>query len=116
MGTGSKEWKKFRRARRGGGAHVVTIGNIPSLEWFQAIPNGKSRLMCVYSDDEQATWFREAWTKTGKKLVSLGQASVHLPVTNWSPSHVTYREFLGEQLSGPLLAGDGGNYWTFAKR
>jgi len=27
-----------------GGAHAVTIGNIPSLEWFQAIPNGKSRV------------------------------------------------------------------------
>jgi len=25
-----------------GEAHAVTIGNIPSLEWFQAIPNGKS--------------------------------------------------------------------------
>jgi type 1 glutamine amidotransferase len=26
-------------------AHVVTIGDIPSLEWFQAIANGKSRIM-----------------------------------------------------------------------
>ena len=27
-----------------GEAHSVTIGNVPSLERFQAIPNGKSRL------------------------------------------------------------------------
>ena len=27
-----------------GGAHDVRMGNIPSLEWFQVIPNGKSRL------------------------------------------------------------------------
>jgi len=27
-----------------GGAHAVTIGNIPSLGWFQAIANGKSRI------------------------------------------------------------------------
>ena len=26
-----------------GGAHSVTIGNVPSLERFQAIPNGKSQ-------------------------------------------------------------------------
>ena len=25
-------------------------------------------LMCIYSDDQQAAWFREAWKKTGKKL------------------------------------------------
>jgi len=25
------------------GAHAVTIGNILSLEWFQALPNGKSQ-------------------------------------------------------------------------
>ncbi len=31
-------------AKLGRGAHAVTIGDIPSLEWFQAIPNGKSRL------------------------------------------------------------------------
>lgn len=30
---------------KGGVAHAVTIGNIPSLEWFQAIPNGKSGSM-----------------------------------------------------------------------
>ena len=27
-----------------GGSHDVRMGNIPSLEWFQVIPNGKSRL------------------------------------------------------------------------
>ena len=26
-----------------GGAHAVTIGDVPSLEWFQVDPNGKSR-------------------------------------------------------------------------
>ena len=26
-----------------GGAHAVTIGNVPSLDRFQVIPNGKSR-------------------------------------------------------------------------
>jgi hypothetical protein len=25
-------------------------------------------LMCIYSDRDQETWFREAWKKTGKKL------------------------------------------------
>ena len=32
-----------------GGAHSVTIGNVPSLERFQAIPNGKSRFLQVVS-------------------------------------------------------------------
>jgi len=32
------------RWTRGGGAHSVTIGNVPSLVWFQAIANGKSRI------------------------------------------------------------------------
>ncbi len=45
IGTGSKKWEKIRRARHGVLAHVVTIGNIPSLEWFQAISNGKSRII-----------------------------------------------------------------------
>ena len=30
--------------KNGRGAHSVIIGNVPSLERFQAIPNGKSRL------------------------------------------------------------------------
>ncbi len=25
-------------------------------------------LMCIYSDEDQANWFRDAWKKTGKKL------------------------------------------------
>ncbi len=41
--TRSKKWKNSD-ALDSGGAHSVTIGNIPSLEWFQAIPNGKSQL------------------------------------------------------------------------
>jgi hypothetical protein len=32
-------------------------------------------LMCVYGDTAQATWFREAWAKTGKKL-DMGKACV----------------------------------------
>ena len=31
-----------------GGAHAVAIGNIPSLERFQTIPNGKSRVIEVW--------------------------------------------------------------------
>ena len=43
VGGCSQENGKIRCARHGGGAHEVTIGDIQSLEWFQAIPNGKSR-------------------------------------------------------------------------
>jgi hypothetical protein len=25
-------------------------------------------LVCIYSDEQQAAWFRQAWQKTGKKL------------------------------------------------
>ncbi len=32
-------------------------------------------LMCIYSDPKLATWFREAWTKTGKKL-DMGKSCV----------------------------------------
>jgi len=32
-----------------GEAHSVTIGNVPRLERFQAIPNGKSRFLQVVS-------------------------------------------------------------------
>jgi 2Fe-2S ferredoxin len=32
------------QAKLGHGPHVVTIGNIPSLEWFQAHPYGKCRI------------------------------------------------------------------------
>ncbi len=31
--------------------------------------------MCVYSDSEHESWFREAWTKTGKKL-NMGKSCV----------------------------------------
>lgn len=32
-------------------------------------------LMCVYNDEQHATWFREAWAKTGKKL-NMGKSCV----------------------------------------
>ncbi len=32
-------------------------------------------LMCIYSDEAHATWFREAWAKTGKKL-DMGKSCV----------------------------------------
>jgi hypothetical protein len=32
-------------------------------------------LMCVYGDSEQARWFKDAWTKSGKKL-DMGKACV----------------------------------------
>ena len=45
--AGKKNEKTSDALDTGGGAHAVTIGDIPSLEWFQAIPNGKSRLKRV---------------------------------------------------------------------
>jgi len=35
---------KPQRVDAGGAAHTVAIGNIPSLELFQVVPNGKSQL------------------------------------------------------------------------
>ena len=32
-------------------------------------------LMCIYADPDQAAWFRDAWTKTGKKL-DMGKSCV----------------------------------------
>jgi hypothetical protein len=44
-GQGPRKYEKIpmRQTRRE--AHAVTIGNIPSLDWFQVISNGKSRFM-----------------------------------------------------------------------
>jgi hypothetical protein len=46
---------------------------------FACLGNNKAaislHLMCVYGDTKLATWFREAWAKTGKKL-DMGKACV----------------------------------------
>ena len=49
LGEESTVDETFSDALDRGGAHAVTIDNVPSLEWFQAIPNGKSRLIDVYT-------------------------------------------------------------------
>ena len=43
-GAAGKKNEKNSDALDTGGAHAVTIGDIPSLERFQVHPNGKSRL------------------------------------------------------------------------
>jgi len=43
-GDAGKKNEKNSDALDTGGAHAVTIGDIPSLERFQVHPNGKSRL------------------------------------------------------------------------
>ncbi len=48
-GVAGKKMRMISQTLDMGGAHVVTIGNIPSLERFQVHPNGKSRLIVVPS-------------------------------------------------------------------
>jgi len=45
IGAADKKRRKNLHALDTGEAQIVRIGNIPSLEWFQAISNGKSRLV-----------------------------------------------------------------------
>ena len=47
IGVADQKMRKIpmRSTREGG--HAVTIGDIPSLEWFQAIPNGKCRFIIL---------------------------------------------------------------------
>ena len=40
-----------------GGTHVVAIGNIPSMGWFQGHPNGKSRLKVKFPNHLRARIF-----------------------------------------------------------
>jgi hypothetical protein len=57
-------------------------------------------LMCVYGDAEQASWFREAWARTGKKL-DMGKSCVRfrkvedlaLDVIGEAVGRVTAREY-----------------------
>ena len=48
-GDSEKKYEENSDALDTGGAHAVTIGDIPSVEWFQVRPNGISRLIMVNS-------------------------------------------------------------------
>ncbi|MCP4246534.1 MAG: DUF1801 domain-containing protein [bacterium] len=44
-------------------------------------------LMCIYTDPEQAAWFRETWAKTGKKL-DMGKSCVRFKKLDDLPLNV----------------------------
>ena len=49
-------------------------------------------LMCVYDDPESEAWFREAWTKTGKKL-DMGKSCVRFKKIDDVPLKVIGQAF-----------------------
>ncbi len=58
---------------------------------FAGIANQKNHigiyLMCIYSDESQQKWFREAWAKTGKKL-DMGKACIRFKKIDDVPLNV----------------------------
>ena len=68
-GAAGKKNEKNSDALDTGGAHAVTIGDIPSVEWFQVHPNGISRSESSHKADARAALFSSrrpaAATSTG---------------------------------------------------
>ena len=68
MGPQVKNGKHSDALNAGGDAFDVTIGNIPSLEWLQAIPYGKSRIQhTVVAERDAATVVIERWLRDIKQ-------------------------------------------------
>ena len=73
-----------------GGAHAVTItiGNIPSLERFQVLPSGKSRI--------KSTRRRNAQLKQLRKESALSTDTPHWSVGHWKDFYGFHLEIAPE--------------------